>query len=134
MSFMLSRLLCTAGIHRPVLPGVWNLGYCFSTCRRCDVDVVRSVLGGWKVPKSFKVIRTSELGAYDSLDSYLRSREIPRRPIRQPEFGAALPRSVPSSGQRRRPTGISGGSPFDFSDFEPGAGPAPQPLKNVKTG
>jgi hypothetical protein len=133
---MLSRLLCKVGLHRPVLPGEWNLGYCFSRCRYCESNMVRSVLGGWKNPKSFRVIRTGQFAAYDDLDNFLRSREQPRRKAAEKGLGHAPQRdraAFPISALPGR-VGSRTGSPFDFSDFEAGPSSPKQSLKNAKIG
>jgi hypothetical protein len=50
------RLACRLGWHRPELPGVWNGGYCFSRCRRCRHDLIRSFQGRWRVPRGFRIV------------------------------------------------------------------------------
>lgn len=52
----LSALLCHAGRHQPSDAVRWNQGYGFTTCTRCGVALVRSMLGDWHVPKHHRVV------------------------------------------------------------------------------
>ena len=48
--------LCRLGRHK-VAPGeVWNRGYYFSRCERCDADLIRTPSGKWHVPPGKKVV------------------------------------------------------------------------------
>lgn len=67
-------MLCHIGIHRPVTPGEWHLGYCFSHCERCNSAMVKSVLSGWKAPKKLRVVR-GKPNAVLNLDRELTRRE-----------------------------------------------------------
>lgn len=53
---MIGRLLCRLGRHAPEPDGLWNAGYCFTRCRRCGRDMVRSAFGEWHVPKGHRVV------------------------------------------------------------------------------
>lgn len=49
-------LLCRLGRHVPRRLPIWNDGYYFSVCRRCNRDIVRSLNGGWQVPRGYRVV------------------------------------------------------------------------------
>ena len=94
---MIGRLLCRLGRHAPVPDGLWNAGYCFTRCNRCECDMVRSAFGEWHVPKSHRVVwrppADGRVAANVSAPA-----EAERRPTRL---------------HRERPR-----DPFDFDDFE----------------
>lgn len=101
---MIGRLLCRLGRHAPAPDGLWNGGYCFTACRRCHRDMVRSAFGEWHVPRDFRIVwRPPEDG-----------RTAPRQaapapsPVAPPARGGA-PARLPRTGTR---------TPFDFTDFE----------------
>jgi hypothetical protein len=48
--------LCGFGVHRPAAGEVWNRGYWFTRCERCEADLVRTPSGRWHVPKGQKVV------------------------------------------------------------------------------
>ncbi|HEX9932976.1 MAG TPA: hypothetical protein VGB08_09065 [Allosphingosinicella sp.] len=49
-------LVCRLGFHRPAPDEVWNRGYWFTRCGRCETDLVRTAAGKWHVPKGRKVV------------------------------------------------------------------------------
>jgi hypothetical protein len=51
-----ANLLCRLGMHRAASDEVWNRGYYFTRCVRCEVDLVRTPSGNWHVPKGQKVV------------------------------------------------------------------------------
>jgi hypothetical protein len=51
-----ANLLCRFGLHRPAPDEVWNRGYYFTRCLRCEADLVRTPSGKWHVPKGQKVV------------------------------------------------------------------------------
>lgn len=53
---MIGGLLCRLGRHDGDPHGRWNGGYCFTRCRRCGRDMVRSAFGEWHVPKGYRVV------------------------------------------------------------------------------
>jgi hypothetical protein len=52
----MQKIRCILGHRRPV-GAVWNNGYYFARCPRCDVELIRSGGGRrWKdVPKGYRV-------------------------------------------------------------------------------
>ncbi|WP_140867510.1 hypothetical protein [Sphingomonas oligophenolica] len=124
MSAMASRLAtlpCRLGFHKPVAPGMWNGGYCFTTCSRCGRDMVRSLFGEWHVPVDFRVVwhaRPSEP---------LAERAAPPPPampqsaapvsarVVAPPMPARPPVSAPS--RKAKMDKPEPRSPFDFDDF-----------------
>jgi hypothetical protein len=49
-------LMCRLGLHRPAPGEVWNRGYWFTTCVRCQSDLVRTASGRWHVPEGRKIV------------------------------------------------------------------------------
>lgn len=50
-------LLCALRGHKPdAAIARWNRGHCFSRCRRCGRDLVRTAYGGWEVPKGYRIV------------------------------------------------------------------------------
>jgi hypothetical protein len=51
------HILCLAGRHRTAASGLWNNGYYFSYCERCNAPLIRSGVGHWKaVPRGLKIV------------------------------------------------------------------------------
>ena len=50
------RLMCRLGLHRPAGGEVWNRGFWFTRCERCDADLVRTAGGRWHVPEGRKIV------------------------------------------------------------------------------
>jgi hypothetical protein len=49
--------LCRIGLHKPLASEVWNGGYFFSRCSRCDQDMIRRPEGEWRtVPPGHHVV------------------------------------------------------------------------------
>ena len=48
--------MCRLGLHRPAAGEVWNRGYWFTRCERCDADLVRTAAGRWHVPAGKKIV------------------------------------------------------------------------------
>lgn len=48
--------LCGLGWHDPKPVARWNCGYYFTTCARCDQDLVRTAYGRWHVPHGYRVV------------------------------------------------------------------------------
>ena len=48
--------LCRLGWHQPKPVARWNCGYYFTTCARCDQDLVRTAYGRWHVPHGYRVV------------------------------------------------------------------------------
>jgi hypothetical protein len=48
--------LCRLGWHQPKPVARWNCGYYFTTCARCDQDLVRTAYGRWHVPQGYRVV------------------------------------------------------------------------------
>ena len=48
--------LCRLGWHQPKPVARWNCGYYFTTCARCDQDLVRTAYGRWHVPYGYRVV------------------------------------------------------------------------------
>jgi hypothetical protein len=49
-------LMCSLGLHRPAAGEVWNRGYWFTKCLRCEADLVRTAAGRWHVPPGKKIV------------------------------------------------------------------------------
>ncbi len=57
----MTSLACLVLGHAPETMIVSNGGYRFSHCRRCGVEIVQSVVSGWRVPqKGFKITWRSD--------------------------------------------------------------------------
>jgi hypothetical protein len=48
--------LCRLGWHKPKPVARWNCGYYFTTCARCDRNLVRTAYGRWHVPHGYRVV------------------------------------------------------------------------------
>ena len=49
--------LCRLGMHKPVASEIWNAGYYFTRCARCDLDMIRRPEGKWhSVPPGHQVV------------------------------------------------------------------------------
>lgn len=49
--------LCRVGVHKPQPSQVWNAGFYFTQCARCDRDMIRTSEGRWRtVPRGTKVV------------------------------------------------------------------------------
>jgi hypothetical protein len=54
---VVEKMLCRVGFHRPLDSEVWNDGYHFSACDRCNHTLIRRDGGRWRrVPSRFKVV------------------------------------------------------------------------------
>lgn len=51
-----ASLMCGMGWHAPGPLPIWNNGYYFSVCRRCERDIVRPFHGRWQLPRGYRVV------------------------------------------------------------------------------
>lgn len=127
---MIGGLLCRLGRHDPDPAGRWNGGYCFTHCRRCERDMVRSAFGEWHVPKGFKVV-WKRAGDVADLDRVMAARSAPVAPAAEavevePVSHATWSRpSPPDKGDPDR-------SPFDFGDFDNEGGGTRLPVSGMR--
>jgi hypothetical protein len=49
-------VLCRLGSHLPAFEPIWNHGYFFARCARCERDIVKAALGRWHVPHGYRVV------------------------------------------------------------------------------
>lgn len=112
---MVGRLLCAFDRHTPSPEGLWNGGYCFTRCRRCGRDMVRSAFGEWHIPHAYRVVwRPPGDGPAHQLPGV-----APPPPPREPRVvrdqrPAPLPPPLPPPPVRAR----RNGNPFDFADLD----------------
>lgn len=51
------NIFCRAGWHKATAITLWNGGYYFSCCARCERPLIRPTKGAWRpVPKGYKVV------------------------------------------------------------------------------
>ena len=51
------NIVCRLGFHKPLHSNVWNDGWYFSRCTRCDHDLIRKPAERWKiVPPNLRVV------------------------------------------------------------------------------
>lgn len=124
MSAVASRLAtlpCRLGLHKPVAPGRWNGGYCFTTCSRCGRDMVRSLFGEWHVPVDFRVVWEAKpkdtIAAPTAPSAAAMPSPAPPVPAQvvAPQMPARPPVSAPS--RKFKVDKPEPRSPFDFDDF-----------------
>lgn len=105
----LGRLLCAIGRHAPVAGGLWNGGYCFTRCRRCQRDMVKSAFGEWHVPAGYRVVwRPPADGHGHAVGAAVVAPQIIRA-----RRSAAL-----SAGKAPARAAEAAADPFDFGEFE----------------
>jgi hypothetical protein len=107
----LARLACRVAGHRAV-GAVWNHGYGFARCRRCERAVMRPVFGRWRLPPAGWRIVWPEPAA--------RSPAPPPRPDRRPtDDWDVMEDAAPAPRGRAMPAA----DPFAFDDFMADAAP-----------
>ena len=49
-------ILCSLGKHEASVKAIWNNGFYFSRCGRCEADLIRKRNGWRPVPKGYRVV------------------------------------------------------------------------------
>jgi len=49
-------ILCSLGKHEADAKSIWNNGFYFSRCRRCEREIIRNREGWRAVPKGYQVV------------------------------------------------------------------------------
>jgi len=77
-------ILCALGRHRAGRRVHWNDGFYFTSCRRCERDLVRTSYGRWHVPRGARVVWSPHRPA-NTVSASL----VPERVAAVPSAGAA---------------------------------------------
>lgn len=108
---MIGRILCGFGLHAPEPGGLWNGGYCFTECRRCGRDMVKSAFGEWHVPRNHRVVwrppADGRVHVVAPPPVAVAEAAVARRPVKSAKSGDAV-------------------DPFDFGDFDARASSDPR--------
>jgi len=75
-------LLCMIQGHAPSRDEVWNRGYSFSKCRRCQCDMIRSDADWSPVPRGHRVVWKAGCHAHSRPAGYSRNLPMLQRSVR----------------------------------------------------
>lgn len=77
-------LLCFIQGHAPGADEIWNRGYSFTRCARCDCDLIRSDADWETVPRGHKVVWKSGAHCHSRAPGYARNVPVLHRAPRVP--------------------------------------------------
>jgi hypothetical protein len=72
-------LLCFIQGHAPAADEIWNRGYSFTRCARCECDLIRSDADWEPVPRGHKVVWKSGAHCHSRAPGYARNLPVLRR-------------------------------------------------------